>query len=56
MDDPDANDGLPDIGALPVEELMRSDSWPLANAARAVLQGIEQENYAAHGTSPDRAD
>jgi hypothetical protein len=56
MDDSDAIDGLPDIGALPLKELMLSDAWPLANAARIVTQRLEQETYAAHGSSPGPTD
>lgn len=50
----DAGLVIHNLGRVPLEIVLTSDSSALDNALRRLLQDIAQpgENYAAHGTTP----
>jgi hypothetical protein len=52
-DQVDADGGVPIIGTLPLTDLIHSDSWQLANAARRVVESNAETTYTAHGSSPN---
>ena len=52
MEDGHEDAALPVLAELPLEELLESEDWRLAHAARRVLRSLDPASYAAHGTSP----
>jgi len=52
--DRDSSQAIPDLSALPLDQVLQSDDSALDNALRRVKEQLSRpgETYAAHGTTP----
>jgi len=54
LDDAEVDGALPEIGAMALEELLRSEDSVLADAVRRLVREADQpeQSYAAFGSTP----